>query len=185
MHDDLFFIAMIDAALDQQDRPASLREAFEQIRQMGRQRRYRQGYRQFIHWMQQVAKARQAVESMREETAVLDRPASIELLIEHDQTLIASVWLDMRGRSIVHGIAPGSYRFRLDTGCTLWEGFISEQGGFASRPEPGRPLRMAAATTRPEAPRTEIRLFHGELVLRLRPEAPAWSVEVLFASPEA
>ncbi len=187
MHDDLFFIAMIDAALDQPDRPASLREVFEQIRKMGRLRCYRQGYRRFIHWMQHVAKARQAVESLREEIAVpevLDRPVSIKLLIERDETLIASARLDTRGGSLVHGIAPGAYRFQLDTGLTLWEGFISEHDGFTSRPEPGQPLRMAAATPRPAAPRAEIRLFNGELVLRLQHEAVAWSLEIHSASPK-
>ncbi|MDM8008446.1 MAG: hypothetical protein QUV05_20095 [Phycisphaerae bacterium] len=187
MHDDLFFMAMIDAALDQPDRRVSMQEAFGQIRRMGRERSYRQGYRQFIHWMQHVAGARQAVDSMRATTLLpetVDRPASIELLIDRDQALFASARLDMRGKSIVHDIAPGSYRLRLDTGCTLWEGFISKHGEFASRPELGRPLRMAAATTSPAAPRAEIRLFDDELVLRLRPEGSAWSLEIHSASSE-
>jgi hypothetical protein len=188
MHDDLFFIAMINAALDQPDRRASLEETFGQIRRMGRKRRYRQGYRQFIHWMQYMAGAHQTVDSMRARTLppeTVDRPISIELHIERDQALFASARLEMRGRSIIHDIAPGSYRLRLDTGLTLWEGLISEHGEFGSRPELGRPLRMAAATTSPAAPRAEIQVFDAELVLRLRPEGSAWSLEIDSRTPEA
>ena len=181
MHDDLFFIAMIDTALDQPDRLAALRKAFERIRRMGREPRYRRGYRQFLHWMQTAACARHDLEASRASIPtreMLERPVWIELVIEHDDTRLVTLRIDPNEKPVVRGMAPGSYRFLLDTGCVLWDGTISEHGEFASRPEPGQPLRMAAATTMPGAPQDEIRLFDGALTLRLRPDGPAWLMEI-------
>jgi hypothetical protein len=181
MHDDLFFVPLIDAALDQPDRQAALQAAFGQIRRMGQQRRYRRGYRQFLHWMQTAARAglqAAATSTHDPTTGMAERPSWIEVIIELDDTQVARVRLDPAEPTIIGGIAPGSCRFRLDTGCVLWEGFISEQGELLSRREPGRPLRMAAATARPPTPRNEIRLLEGALTLRLRPDGSAWLLEI-------
>ena len=181
MRDNLFFVPVIDAALDQPDRQAALREAFERIRRMGREPRYRRGYRQFLHWMQTAASAHHDLEVSRASIPIremLERPVWIELVIERNDTRLITLRIDSDEKAIARGMAPGSYRFLLDTGCVLWDGAISEHGEFVSRPEPGQPLRMAAATTMPGSPQDEIRLFDGALSLRLRPDGPAWLLEI-------
>jgi len=180
MHNDLFFIPVIDTALDQPDRQAALHGAFERIRRMGQQDRYRRGYRQFLHWMQIAARARGQAETAHMHgpaPEMLESPSWIEVIIERDDTPVASLRLDPTEPTVVHGMMPGSYRFLLDTGCVLWDGAISEHGEFISRPKSGRPLRMAAATM-PGTPRDEIRLLEAALTLRLRPEGPAWLLEI-------
>jgi hypothetical protein len=187
MHDDLFFIPLIAAAMDEPDRQKALRAAFERIRGLGQQHRHRRGYRQFLHWMQNAARVRNDREANlahRPARATLDRPTWLELVIEQGDTRLAALRVAPGETSIIRCLAPGPYRFSLDTGCVLWEGSISAQGVFVSRPQPGRPLRMAAATTEPAARCQQLSLLEGAMVLCLRFDGPVWLLEIEFLRQE-
>ena len=54
MNDDLYFLHLIADALEQADPKEALKEAFENIKNLGRQSKFRQGFSQFQRFMNEV-----------------------------------------------------------------------------------------------------------------------------------
>ena len=93
MSDDLFFIPMIARALRESDPRAAMVDAFEQMRAMGKEPRYRRGYQQLLEFMDSAFTARW--EDAPEELGALilrelDRPTSVELIVERNDDIVAS-----------------------------------------------------------------------------------------------
>lgn len=181
MRDNLYFISVIDDAMNQSNRRTALRKAFLQIHRLGRQYRYQQGYRQFLHWIRAAALAGLQAESSGARVSTfssLQRPLWLAVILQHDGSEIATGELVHGKTIVVENIAPGTYRLRLDTGSLVWEGTISQNGLFVGQPKRGQPLRMAAATTGIVTPRNEIHVLNGSLTLRLRPASAGWQLEI-------
>ena len=172
MQDDLFFVPMITHALQQPDPKAAMLGVFEEIRRMGQESRHVRGYQQFLQFMESVDQAR--LQETPEELgaqilAAMDRPLSIEIIIERNDNVVATCSFEQPfGARNVDGIAPGDYRVKLDTGCVLWEGNLSERELLWSKAFPGKPLKMAADSGQPTGePTREISLLDGTVILRV------------------
>jgi len=165
MNDDLFFIPLIANALGQEDVESALREAFRQIEEMGREPRWEAGYRrQFLTFMAWVRRSQLLLD-----TEDLDRPPLLELLVERDGTLVATVPVKRHpDRRVVGGIAPGLYRLKLDTGRLVWEARLTPRHVLWAYAFPGRPLPMAADTgSSTHQPTLEAVLLGGTLRVRV------------------
>jgi len=188
MPDDMFFIPMIARALEQSDARAAMIEAFERIEAMGQQPRYRGGYEQFLDFMNSVADGRAA--DAPEETGALilekmDRPMSLKLLVERDNTRIATCdFGEATGTETVTGIEPGRYRLTLETGRLLWEGELAEADLLWSKAHPGESLPMAADSgDSAREPTRKMDLLDGTVVLRVHAGVEAGSLEITLATP--
>ena len=182
MNDDLYFLPMIARALQQPDPEGALREAFERIRAMGQDPRYRRGYEQFLRF---VDLARQLERGKVEEPGVqlgeaTLRPGGVDIVIERDGDIIStcSFWSTPATRTI-GGIVAGSYLLRLDTGRVLWEGRLAEEDLLWARAFPKQALRVAADTggARRQMAR-EVVLLEGTLILRVFAGVESGTVEI-------
>ena len=188
MSDDMFFIPMIARALQQPDPRTAMAEAFERIEAMGQQPRYRNGYEQFLAFMNSVADGRRA-DAPEEAGALilekLDRPRTVEVFVERDNTRIATCEFDEAiGAEAIAGIVPGRYRLTLETGRLVWEGELTEGDLLWSKTHPGEGLPMAADsedTTR--EPTREMDLLEGTVVLRIYAGVEAGSLEITLTAP--
>jgi len=177
MDNDLFFIPLIADALCQKDVPSALREAFRRIQQMGREPRWEAGYRQFLTFMASVRGSQSLLEAED-----LDRAPVLELLVERDGTLVATVPVSRQPDSrVVGGIAPGLYRLKLDTGRLVWEARLTPSDVVWARAFARRPLPMAADTGTPVGqPTREATLLDGALRVRVFAGIEEGSLEITF-----
>jgi hypothetical protein len=186
MSDDLYFVKWLDAAWAQPDRPAALRAALAAIRDAGQTRRYRRGYRQFVHWLHVVARAHRAGGYVGVDSpppAKLQRAPRLSLCLARNGVPLADVPLAGRGPARCPGLTPGAYVIGLDTGRRLWAGTLTPRGAFVAQPGADQPLTAAAATAGP--PRDRLTLWDGQLTLRLRPAGGAWTLEVELGDPRS
>jgi len=123
MSDDLYFIPILTRAFDGSDRLAELAAAFDRIVELGRERRYKRGYAQFLRWVDEV---RHAMEPSSLPTEALPpscvtSPVSFcDLVTERDGQPISSVPLVRAPTTqLVRDIIPGQYCVRTHTGWVL------------------------------------------------------------------
>jgi len=190
MPDDLFFVSIIAAALQQSDPRAAMREAFARIRTMGQEPRYHVGYHQFLRFMGAVNEAlwTEAAEEVGAQLLNgLDRATTIELVLERDDTAVATCSFERdSGTRAIGGISPGPYRLRTDTGVVLWEGSLTQQEVLWAKAFPHQGLPMAADTCDSKRqPTQEIDLLDGTLHLNIYPDLETGTIEITLESPEA
>lgn len=183
MSDDLFFISMIAQALREPDPKAAMIDTFERIRAMGREPQYQHGYQQLIEFMDSAVTAR--LEDAPEEVGALileelDRPMSVEVIVERNDVVVASCSFEQAvGAHVVNGIEPGDYRLKLDTGRLLWEENLSERDLVWSKAYPGEGLSVAADSEEAHRHATrEIDLLDGTLTLRVYPGVETGSLNI-------
>ena len=168
---DLYFISEIAAALQKPNPPEALDRAFRRIQELGRARKYRRGYKQFLRFMQDVGyrpheDLPRHVERPPEPTV---RPAALLVCLERDGHSPVSVsWGSGQRTGIFGDIVPGMYRLVLETGWVLWEGRLRTEDLIWSSAHPESPFRMAADTgRRADVPTREIPLLDGAVLLRV------------------
>jgi hypothetical protein len=172
MNEYLFFIPIIQNALEQKDPSKSLREAFGSIHRMGQESRYAEGYQQFMRFMEEVHDsqpmeiAKQLLDRFVED---FSRPLSAELVVEKNQKTLATIAIEQSGgKKIIESIFSGHYQLRLDTGLVIWEGYLNEQELLWPKAFPTKALKMAADTGELGAePTCEFSLMDGALILRV------------------
>ena len=180
MHDDIYFVPLMDRALQQSDLSAALREAFSLIQRLGKEPRYRRGYGQFLKFMETVGAA------LRQGHAAAQRGASLALIIECDGRVLSVCCFDESSMAYeADEIGPGSYRVKTDTGLLLWEGNVTEDDVSWTRAFPEEPLPMAADTEKPlrELRRTIPLPEHG-LVLCFHAGVESGSLEIKMGGAE-
>lgn len=168
--DSLYFIPLIAEALHQRDPAAALRDAFERIRVLGRQPRYRVGYRQFLRFMETALGSADAAPARATsgDASIPDPLAGVVILIERGDTLVATCRVSAGTSVSVKGLQPGEYCLRLDGGRVLWRGSLTQQHLLWGKAYPGQRLPAAAATERKKTPPTwKRKLMRGRLVLEV------------------
>ena len=182
MQDDLYFIPIIAQALEGPDQRAALRQALQRIREMGRQDRYRAGFRMFLEFLRLACGPqgqRQVTEAASRTAERAAGDAWITVSIEKDGAPLAVCTFEPGcGPKTVQSVTPGHYRIKLQTGRVLWQGHLTDQDvRFGDIP-------MAAGVGEPPPPREE-RAVHGDgiLVLRVRPGLEAGTLELGLAKP--
>ncbi len=117
----------------------------------------------------------------------MDRPASIELVLERDDAPVARCSFEQpSGTRTMGGISPGQYRLKADTGLVLWEGSLTQQEVVWAKAFPDLDLPMAADTgDSRRRPTQEIDLLDGTLHVRVYPGLETGTLEITLDSPEA
>ena len=190
MSDELFFLPIISEALRQAEPRGAMREAFERIRTMGQEPRYITGYQQFLRFMDSVNESlwTDAPEEVGAQLLdEMDRPTSIELVLERDDTPVARCSFGQpSGTRTIGSISPGQYRLKADTGLVLWEGSLTQQEVVWAKAFPDLDLPMAADMgDSKRQPTQEIDLLDGTLHVRIYPGLETGSLEITLEDPEA
>ena len=203
MPDDLYFVPLIAAAMEDADSRASLRRALASIEELGRQERFARGYGQFLHFVAMVRQHKETLDSARpidslEPSAVLAtlaalsqdmaRPGTLELLVFRDEQLVGGAPLPLPlgtgATAVISGLRSGRYRLELDTGRVLWEGTLADIDLIWSAAFPHRPLAAAADTGHGEMPSSrQLSLMDGTLRVLVIPGLESGALSVRVAAP--
>ena len=183
MADDLFFIPIIARALEEPRPKAAMLEAFEQIRAMGREPRYKRGYQQFAAFLDSAINGRW--EEAPEEAGSLileqyDRPGSVGVIVERDEEVVTTCAFE-RGAGIqtVENVQPGEYRLKLDTGRLLWAGELAAEDLIWSKAHPHKDLPAAADSGEASFPPTrELELLETTVLVRVRAGVESGRLEI-------
>ena len=199
MSSKLYFIPLLERALQQADSHQALKEALDQIVSLGRQPEYKQGYLQYQRFMDMArsemggshpgSDAQMLFESddqLRNLKSLLDEFIPEERLpgvvLERDGERLTTLVIDDLGPvGVVGSIEPGNYSIGLDTGRRLWQGRLSGQDLIWREAFPDEPLPLAADTDQASPPVSrEIVLIPDELILKVIPGRWQGRLEIIY-----
>ena len=131
MNDDLYFIPIIIEAFKQPNRSSALKDAFEQIEQLGKLDRYSQGWRQFCLFMNETLGSAEdcSIDQLEEKLAnTFKRPDVFDITIEKSDRPIDILSFKYSGDSkTAKNITPGSYKLIFESGLCIWRGTVSAE----------------------------------------------------------
>jgi hypothetical protein len=180
----LYFITKIFNAIESRDPYHELEKAFEEIFLLGCQEQYRQGFEQFVRFMGAV------YDYMFDEDQYLDLIRSadpppdpgIEIVFERNGACLAAI--TYRHRRIIRTITkvkPGQFILKFKIGRVIWSDELKKEDLIWSEAFPGEGLRLAAETEQPATKASRIiRLFNGEVILRIIPGIEHGNIDILF-----
>ncbi|GMW03681.1 MAG: hypothetical protein AMXMBFR84_48150 [Candidatus Hydrogenedentota bacterium] len=176
MNPDLYFIPLLFAAYRAEGRGEAIRLALEEIRMLGREERHRNGYAQFLVFMQAVRSEYLKRPEVSGAEHPIDHDAPVELeeigaLDEYENLFDAQVFEDAlihvsvslvltasnQPRRVVRlsgsepsvsipAITPGHYQLGLSTGQIIWEAELRREHVLSGFAFPDEPVRFAADT---------------------------------------
>jgi hypothetical protein len=195
----LYFIKLLTEALQYPDPLEALERAFAKIIDKGRQPEYKQGYKQFLHFMDLVRSELGGFYSESDSQLLFKSDNHLRIfkdlindfepeerlpgiIIERDGDQLATLALDSgRPAVVVDSAQPGNYSISLNTGRKLWQGQLGERDLIWREAFPDEPLPLAAETD--QAPpwfSREIELIPIELVLRVVPGRRKGRLEIIY-----
>lgn len=191
MNKDLYFIKLLNQALDSSHPREALRNAFDEIEKLGQQPGYEKGYGQFLEFMSLVGADEQAeqidpeiwrrgIEDWLESTA-LQAPIP-SMVLKRDGEFVARLQVDeKRTAATVSGLTPGSYSIRLESGWVLWKGELSKADLIWRHAFPEEPLPLAAETEPASAKASrEFGLLEGELLIKVTPGRSSGRMDIIY-----
>jgi hypothetical protein len=180
----LYFITKIFNAIESQDTYHQLEKAFEEIPSLGRREQYRQGYEQFVRFMEA------AYDDMFAEdrylglvrSAISPTYPGIEIFFERNGACLATI--TFRHRRIVKtisNVAPGYFTLKFKIGRVIWSGELTRRDLVWPEAFPDKALRLAAKTEKAAKNASRIvRLYNDEIVLQVIPGIEDGNIEILF-----
>jgi hypothetical protein len=170
MSKELYFIPIIVQAFQRTDREPALREAFDRIIELGRDERFRVGYRQFLRFME--CSLQQWVEDAfgsPQGREAFEAPIRGEVVLERDGDRLGSWTIaELPVQTNVVNVRPGYYRLAMDTGWVLWEENLTAKELVFAQAFPDQGLPLAAQTDEAAlAPTREVSLLNGSLTIHV------------------
>lgn len=183
MNDDLFFIPILEHALEQTDVTTALTQAFARIHTLGQQPRYSQGHRQFLQFMKESRQAhpQEAAEQILGHFCQdFARTDELAIVLERSRTRVDEhTFHGTPVKWVVDNIRPGPYRLTLDTGRVLWQDVLTEEDLVWAKAFPQAPLKMAAASEEgASSPTRRLELLGGSMVLQVFAGIEHGSIEI-------
>ena len=199
MAEKLYFIKLLQQALQQPEPQKALQKAFDKIAALGKQHGYEQGHKQFLHFMSLVQANLDGRQAQKEADQRIEPNAHqyLEhiktllngyepehmlpgLIVERDGAPFATLMVDVgKTANVIEGVRPGYYSIRLDTGRRLWQGRLSSRDIVWREAFPEEPLALAADTDQRQATASrEISLGEGDLLLRVIPGRKSGRLEI-------
>lgn len=195
----LYFIKLLDEALSKPDPRAALDRAISRITDLGRRPEYRQGYQQYL-WFMDLVRSELGISHSQMDAGLqigsddqlMDFKALVDdfepeerlpgIIIECDGGRLAALALDSgEPVGVVDSAQPGDYSIDLDTGRRLWQGQLSKQDLIWREAFPDEPLLLAADTDQEPPPASrEIELLPDELRLRIVPGRRYGRLEIIY-----
>jgi hypothetical protein len=174
MNHDMFFVPLIVEAYRQPDPRSALARAFAEIVRLGQMPEYRNGYEQFVHWMQLVAAFCEEVDRQGSDEDLM-RPSPpthpMRFQLYRDGRPFGSFALLQGGPpAIVDRVRPGRFRLLFETGWAIWEHALTGEDLLWHKAHPRSPVPMAADDgRRHERPAREICLPGTNMVICVSP----------------
>jgi hypothetical protein len=180
----LYFIPKIFNAIKSRNPHHELEKAFKEILSLGCQKQYRQGFEQFVRFMgavyDYILNDDEYLDSIR--SAYLPPDPGIEIVLERNGACLATI--TYRHRRIIKTITnvkPGNFILKFTIGRVIWSGEITKIDLFWEEAFPREDLRLAAETEKPATKVSRIiRLFNGEVIIRVIPGIEHGNVDILF-----
>jgi hypothetical protein len=180
----LYFIPKIFNAIESQDPYHELEKAFEEILLFGSQEQYREGFEQFVRFMEAV------YHYTFDEDQYLDliqsadaRPdPGIEIVLERNGARLAAItYQHVRIVRTITNVAPGHFTLKFKIGRVIWSGEITMNDLILSEAFPGEALRLAAKTeqTAKKASRI-VSLYNDEVILQVIPGIEDGNIDILL-----
>ncbi|MDD5134608.1 MAG: hypothetical protein PHP01_04290 [Phycisphaerae bacterium] len=171
MNRELYFIPVLQNALDAGEPKSALRQAFSKIGQLAMDDEYRQGLENFEIFVGEVCAHRLIIEKDTPEDFTgysQDSSLSYELAILKDNRLTNKTCLDENGIQSIPGVMPGTYTIRLSTGRILWKETLSHQDLIAGEILGSQNIKVAADSGDFKAkPVRIVTLLNGRIVLKI------------------
>ena len=168
--DGLNFIPLLEQALKSPDPKAALADMFEQIKQSGTPKEYRQ----FEIFMDETYRQHEDIG-----TDIMEFVVPVIQLICNDRMVDEMTFSERRKTNSIGGIVPGIYQIKLITGRVIWEGELTSKELIWSAAFPEQRLELAAETVDAEkTPTREIMVWDGEIMVRIYAGIESGSIEV-------
>jgi len=180
---DLYFIPIIEQALQGEDLDEGLREAFTRIIRKGQEPGYGHAFEQFQRFMEEVKSAHALMGEEEQLDLSVDAIAQLfplQIIIEKEEQLFETYQFDrIPDRYSIKNIIPGEYRLKMETGRIFWKGFITEKDCIWRKAYPGQPLKLAADTGEQELrPTRSVPLLGGMVLLNIYPGVETGVLEI-------
>lgn len=212
MANELYFLPILLQALQSSQPKESLLQAFQRIQTLGQHPEYREGFRQFQQFMNEVkksasgnAKSKPSNDSIHIDELAFDSddrkelelwlaemedipelPSGFEIGLEKNGRSFKNACLSKSQRCVSIGnLQPGLYTLKLTTGWALWEGELTAEDLLWTAAFPGQALALAADTeAKPGDPSREFLLLEGEIVIKIFPGIESGSMEISWQELE-
>ena len=192
---DLYFLRLIQDALDAEDSRTALLEAIERVRHIGLAPEYREGYANFLLFVQTVEEALaedggaaatvQYLKALRDETAQFHGTSPLEVEILKDGKPLGNlVCSDQSGQLSLRQITPGLYEVSLSNGRLLWSRELADKDLRWSIAYPQTEYPAAAMTGPAQAkPTISESLLDGSLLLEVLPGIESGTLRIDYHIP--
>ncbi len=183
MFTDLYFLPIIERALQKKDRRRALRRALSKIVDLGRESGYRLGFKQFKRFMEEAKSAHALLTEIQEWNQPVETKTPLTLLnfvVESGGRFLGICRFDrIPGRRSMENMIPGQYRLKMETGRVIWEGLITDKDCLWRKAFPNKPLKLAADTSHHDSrPARTISIMEGIIQLQLFPGIEAGVLEI-------
>jgi hypothetical protein len=168
---ELFFIPVLQNALQTEDVKVALKDAFGKINQLGTDKRYRQGFENFEAFIQETCVHHALIEKQQVED-LGDYPQDVnfgcELVILRGNVLLGTIKAGTSINESIHDIVPGTYTVKLSTGRVLWKGTLSKEDLIIRAIPGGQSIKLAADLGNSKIrPARIVTLLGGRIVLKI------------------
>ena len=180
----LYFIPKIFKAIGNLNPYHELENAFKEIVSLGSQEQYRQGFAQFVRFMEALHDYIHDEDQCLDLIRSADAPPQpgIDIVIERNGACLAEItYRYMRTMRTIKKVAPGKFVLKLKIGRVIWSGELTKEDLIWTEAFPGDELRLAAKTERASkmVSRT-VRVFNDEIILQVIPGIEHGNIDILF-----
>lgn len=175
MNRELYFIPILQKAMEAGNVRVALKKAFYEINQLGNHNEYKQGFKNFQAFIREVFVhysliKKQSVKDLETYSKLFSATRNLlhrNLSVFRDGSLIDTISLDKDRCQRIQGILPGLYTLCLSTGRMLWSGNFATED-IISETHDGKNIKLAA-DSKEIAPKYSKRiiLLNGLITLKM------------------
>ncbi|MBC8469726.1 MAG: hypothetical protein ISS77_02540 [Phycisphaerae bacterium] len=176
MNRELFFIPILQKALNADNTMTALKEAFCEINRLGKEDKYRQGFDNFRLFLEEFcshdnflrAERSEDLKSYPQILSIANQGLDRKLIIFRNNRMLETLTLNKKSNYRIGKIIAGTYTVKLSTGRVLWEGRLTENDLLIEMDGKDENIRLAADSekSQPVPPRS-IKLLDGMVILRI------------------
>jgi len=187
MNRELYFIPILQKAMEAGDVKTALKEAFYKINQFGKSDEYKQGFKNFQVFTKEVFAHNKLIE--KGQTKDLKNYAQLysvtknclrhELTIFRNGQPINTISLDKDRHQSIQGVLPGIYTLSLSTGRVLWRGNITTEDIIVNGAFDDNNMKLAA-DSKDSTPKHSKRivLLNGQIIFKIFKGFKAGVIEI-------
>ena len=176
MNKELFFIPILQKALNADNTMTALKEAFCEINRLGQEDKYGQGFSNFLLFIEEFCSHDNHLRTERSEDlksysqilSIANQGLDRKLIIFRDNIIVETLTLDKKSNYRIGKIIAGTYTVKLSTGRVLWEDRLAENDLLIEMNDKDENLRLAADSEKSQpVPSRLIKLLDDMVILRI------------------